>query len=79
MHDQSCGDSSALTHEMAHRAAARLNVRLGRTIQDLQIVPHEGGVVLSGRASTYYAKQLAQHVAMEFFGDVGVANEIDVR
>ena len=79
MHDQSGGDPSGLTPEMVHRAATRLRMRLGRTIQDLQISPHEDGVVLSGRADTYYAKQLAQHVAMEIFGHASVANEIDVR
>jgi len=79
MHDQSRGGPSALTPELIHQAATRLQVRLGKTVRDLQIFPHEDGVVLSGRADTYYAKQLAQHVAMEFFVHACVANEIDVR
>jgi osmotically-inducible protein OsmY len=79
MHDQSRGGPSAFTPELVHRAAARLRVRLGRTVHDLQIFPHEDGVVLSGRADTYYAKQLAQHVAMEIFGDASVTNKIDVH
>ena len=79
MHDQSRGGPSALSPELVHRAAARLQVRLGRTVCDLQVFPHEDGVVLFGRADTYYAKQLAQHVAVEIFGQANVANKIDVR
>lgn len=79
MHDQSLGSPSGPTPELVHRLAARLQARLGRTVRDLQISHHEDGVVLSGRADTYYAKQMAQHVAMEIFGHSRVANEIDVR
>jgi hypothetical protein len=35
-------------------------------------------VVLQGRASTYHAKQLAQHAAMEILGQPIVANDIEV-
>ena len=79
MDDLSRGGPSALTPELVHQAATRLQVRLGRTVHDLQIFPHEDGVVLSGHADTYYAKQLAQHAAMEIFVHASVANEIDVR
>jgi hypothetical protein len=34
--------------------------------------------VISGRTSTYYAKQLAQHAAMEFSGLGQLRNEIEV-
>ncbi len=79
MADQSGGDPSALTSELIDGAAARLLVRLGNTVRDLQVFRYGGGVVLSGRTSTYHAKQLAQHAAMEIFEDANVVNEIVVR
>jgi hypothetical protein len=36
------------------------------------------GLVLTGQASTYYAKQLAQHAVMEATALPILANEIDV-
>jgi len=38
----------------------------------------ESGLVLRGRSSTYYAKQMAQQVAMEMTGMPILANEIEV-
>src|SRR5262249_5000868 len=52
--------------------------RLGSRVRDLRIVQRSGGVVLLGRASTYHAKQLAQHAAMEILRVPIVANEIEV-
>ena len=34
-------------------------------IRDLQVACSEGRVILRGRARTYYAKQLAQHAALD--------------
>jgi len=51
--------------------------RLGSRVRDLRIVMRPGGIILQGRASTYHAKQLAQHVAMET-GQPILANDIEV-
>ncbi len=48
-------------------------------VRDLRVVLVEQGVVLEGRATTYYAKQLAQHAAMVVSGLPVLANRIEVR
>jgi len=57
---------------------AALHTRLGGRVSNLQVILHDAGVVLRGRASTYYAKQLAQHAAMELAGLNVLANDIEV-
>jgi osmotically-inducible protein OsmY len=53
---------------------------LGRAaLRRIRVVVHEQGLVLQGCAATYYAKQLAQHAAMEVTGLPLLANEIEVR
>ena len=53
---------------------------LGRvSVRDLEVVVQEDGLVLRGRVSTYYAKQLAQHAAMEATEIPIQANEIEVH
>jgi osmotically-inducible protein OsmY len=64
---------------LAHQVAARLHCRLGGQVRGLKIFSHTDGLILHGRASTYYGKQLAQQVAMEISGRSIVANEIEVR
>jgi hypothetical protein len=56
-----------------------LQNRLGGRIRGLRILLRQNGVILQGLASTYHAKQLAQHVAMEVAGLPIVANDIEVR
>jgi hypothetical protein len=53
--------------------------RVGSRVRDLRVLIRPSGVVLQGRASTYHAKQLAQHAAMEILGRPIVANDIEVR
>jgi hypothetical protein len=53
--------------------------RLGNRVRDLRIAVQADGVVLQGRTSTYHAKQLAQHAAMELTNLPILANEIEVR
>lgn len=52
---------------------------LGRSIRRFRVLVHEQGLVLQGCAPTYYAKQLAQHAAMEVGGLPILANEIEVQ
>ena len=56
-----------------------LSRRLGSRIRELRLVFRPTGVVLHGQSDTYHAKQLAQHVAMEFGHVPILANEIEVR
>jgi hypothetical protein len=57
---------------------ARIQCRLGRRIRELQLVVVGRGLILRGRADTYYAKQLAQHAVMEVTELRILANEIEV-
>jgi hypothetical protein len=52
--------------------------RLGSRIRDLRVIVRQDGVILQGRSSTYHAKQLAQHAAMELAGLPILANDIEV-
>jgi len=47
-------------------------------IRDLRVSVHRGEIVLSGRAATYYAKQLATHAALDACDDVTLTNDIEV-
>ncbi|MBN9120762.1 MAG: response regulator transcription factor [Planctomycetes bacterium] len=51
---------------------------LGRRVPDLCVVIRGGGFVLRGRATSYHAKQLAQHAAMAATNLPLTANEIEV-
>jgi len=49
-----------------------------RQIRNFRLVVLKEGVVLRGRAQTYYAKQLAQHAVLTLMGLPILANEIEV-
>ena len=65
----------------AEQLAALVQGRLlGRDrVIGLCVVVQEEGLVLQGSAPSFYAKQLAQHAAMEVSGLPILANEIEVR
>jgi hypothetical protein len=52
--------------------------RLGYLVRDFRLVVAAEGVVLRGRARTYYAKQLAQQTTMQATALPILANDIDV-
>lgn len=52
--------------------------RVGSRVRDLRIIFRAAGILLQGRASTYHAKQLAQHAAMEIIRQPILANDIEV-
>ena len=52
---------------------------LGRRVRDLHLTAHDYGIILQGRASSYYAKQLAQHAVMQRVPLPILANEIEVE
>lgn len=56
-----------------------LKNRLGYRVRNLRVCVNDGGIVLEGQTSTYHAKQLAQHWAMEESSLPIVANKIEVR
>ena len=52
--------------------------RLGNRVRDLRVLRLPAGLIIQGRTTTYYAKQLATHAAMEFADEPIAANEIEV-
>jgi hypothetical protein len=52
--------------------------RLRGRVRDFRMVSGVRGVILRGRALSYYAKQLAQHAVMEITLLPILANEIEV-
>lgn len=66
-------DTALLEALVRQRLAGRVHVR------DLRVVVQELGLVLEGRAATFYAKQLAQHEAMLVTGLPLLANRIEVQ
>ncbi len=52
--------------------------RTGGRVRGLRIHYVDGCVIISGRTSTYYNKQLVTHAAMEVADDALVMNEVEV-
>jgi len=74
--------SPSLTTSRAHRDDPLENLlqrRLGSRIRNLRVVVRPEGIVLTGNAPTYHAKQLAQHAVMELADRPILANDIEVR
>jgi osmotically-inducible protein OsmY len=63
---------------LAEQFEAILRQRLKGRVRELRVVIQNGNVILRGSTSTYYAKQLAQHLAMEAIKLPILANEIEV-
>ena len=57
---------------------AHVQCRVNGRVRNLRLLVRGHGLVLQGRARTYYAKQLAQHAVMDATGLPILANEIEV-
>ena len=64
-----------LTSTIKHRIHSRTHGR----VWNLHVEFDGKAVVLRGRTSTYYTKQLAQHGALEILSGQPVVNDIEVR
>jgi hypothetical protein len=56
----------------------RMQSQLSGRVQHFRLVVRGYGLILTGHARTYYAKQLAQHAVMEATALPILANEIQV-
>jgi hypothetical protein len=72
-------DNSTVTQADLLEALIQRRLVGRASVRDFRLVAQDQGLVLRGRASTYYAKQIAQHAAMETTGLPILANEIEVR
>jgi len=70
------------TLEEAERIAASIEQAVWREtsgrVRDLRVEVNGHGVLLTGRCTTYYAKQIAQQAAMAFQGANHLTNAIEV-
>lgn len=63
---------------LAERIEQAVQTRTGGRIRGLHVRVSDGDIVISGRTSTYYIKQLVTHAAMEATEDLLVVNEVEV-
>jgi hypothetical protein len=71
-------ENDAGPRETLARIEEHVRSRLAGLLWDFRLVFRDNGLVLRGRAHTYYAKQLAQHVVMEASSLPIHTNELEV-
>jgi hypothetical protein len=67
-------EAQARVDELETHIQGQLNGR----VRGMRLLLHPNGLVLRGRAQSYHAKQLAQHLVMRGTSIPIVANEIEV-
>ncbi len=55
-----------------------VRLRTSGRIRELEVRVADGQLVIRGRTSTYYAKQLVTHAALENAEELSVMNEVEV-
>jgi hypothetical protein len=68
-----------LPTECCEELARHILDRTGRRVQGLRVEVRPEQVVLRGRTSSYYVKQLAQHSVWDVLPDARLANDIVVE
>jgi hypothetical protein len=71
------GPQSALNGTPAD-LALRLQEQLTRQVRGFQVQVEPPGIILRGRVTTYYAKQVAQHLIMRMTDLPILTNDIEV-
>jgi hypothetical protein len=71
-------DPPDVTRELLACLEDHVRCRLTGRMRDVRLAVRDHGLVLRGRAHTYYVKQLAQHAVMETTDLPIRANEIEV-
>lgn len=72
-------DSQTALKRLATQVRDRIESRLPGRIHDLQVTAIDHDIILRGHCSTFYTKQLAQHVAMGILDYERLINSIEVR
>lgn len=70
--------SELASQALAQRVLEELESQLLGRIRQLRVTASPKFVILTGSCSSYYTKQLAQHVAMELLGEERLVNNIAV-
>ena len=63
---------------LAVRVERLVREKTSGMIRDLRVAVQPGEVILTGRAATYYAKQLATHAALDACEELTLTNDIEV-
>lgn len=71
-------ENDPVTTERLARIEANICGFLSNRVRDFRLLLCDEGLILTGWAKTYYAKQLAQHAVMEAVDLPICANEIKV-
>lgn len=64
--------------DLVDQVEQAVQVRTGGRIVNLRIRLDEGCVIVSGRTSTYYLKQLATHAIRDAVDELTVQNDVEV-
>ncbi|MEZ6056785.1 MAG: hypothetical protein R3C01_08770 [Planctomycetaceae bacterium] len=71
-------DEGLTVDDLVARLQRVVHCRTGNRIRDLQIQVYGDDVVISGVTTTYYAKQLATHAALNEVANRRLTNSIEV-
>lgn len=71
--------TDSATEKLAARIVQRIESRLPCRIRSLKVSVSQNAVILEGRCSTYYTKQIAQHTAMGALEYERLINNLEVR
>lgn len=71
-------ETLAEAEELAASIERAVQAETGRGVRNLSVEVNPDGVLLRGRCTTYYCKQLAQHAAMGMAGSDRLTNSIEV-
>lgn len=71
-------DSLDALSALAERVERLVRQRTSGLIRDLKVSVLPGEILLTGRAATYYAKQLATHAALDAADHYTLTNDIEV-
>ena len=64
--------------ELLEQVEQAVHTRTGGRIRGLRVSVNDGCLVVSGRTSTYYNKQLVTHAIRDTVDDIAVQNEVEV-
>lgn len=64
--------------DLASNLVSRIQARTHGQVRELHVELADESIVIKGRARTYYAKQLAQHGAMDLITGQTIINQIIV-
>ena len=69
---------SVTTQALVERLEHFVHARTNGMVRNLEILVLDGEVIISGKAHTYYTKQLATHAIFAVVQDYSLTNNIEV-